>query len=46
MMAEMLWSVTQVVVVLASICNMLSWAAMAFALRYYAPYPRGETSWR
>ena len=22
--------------------NIISWAAMAFAMRYYAPYPRGE----
>ena len=45
-MVEMLWPITQVVVISAAVCNIISWAAMAFALRYYAPYPRGEISWK
>lgn len=41
---DYLWTGTQIVVIAASVCNLLSWAAMAFAMRYYAPYPRGEIS--
>jgi len=41
-MDEYLWPITQIIVIVAAICNILSWAAMAFAIRYYAPYPRGE----
>ncbi len=41
-MNEYLWPITQIIVIGAAICNLLSWAAIAFAIRYYAPYPRGE----
>ncbi len=41
-MSDYLWIGTQVTVILAAVCNLISWAAMAFAMRYYAPYPRGE----
>ncbi len=39
---DYLWVGTQIVVITASVCNLFSWAAMAFAMRYYAPYPKGE----
>ncbi len=41
-MDEYLWPITQIIVIGAAVCNLLSWAAIAFAIRYYAPYPRGE----
>ena len=42
LMDDILWPITQMIVIGAAICNLLSWAAIAFAIRYYAPYPRGE----
>ncbi len=42
LMDDILWPITQIIVIGAAICNLLSWAAIAFAIRYYAPYPRGE----
>ena len=41
-MDEYLWPITQIIVIGAAACNLFSWAAMAFALRYYAPYRKGE----
>jgi len=41
-MDDWLWPLTQVIVIIAALCNIISWAAMAFAMRLYAPYPRGE----
>ena len=42
LMDDILWPITQLIGIGAAICNLLSWAAIAFAIRYYAPYPRGE----
>jgi len=40
LMSDYLWIGTQIAVIIASVCNILSWATMAFAMRLYAPYPR------
>ena len=41
-MTDLLSPTTQWVVVLGTIIEVLAWCAMAFAMRYYAPYRRGK----
>jgi len=42
MTSDYLWIGTQIAVIIAAICNLVAWAAIAFAIRLYAPYPRGK----
>jgi len=39
---ELLTKTTQWVIVVATIIEILAWVAMAWAIRYYAPYRRKE----
>ena len=41
-MGDLLSSTTQVLVVIATAIEVLAWCAMAWAMRYYAPYRRRD----